>query len=588
VIDKDRAKIIKANKDEYSNTLKLLTENTYIPSGEGYYVTTNCMNGKYIPCTLLKRLSGINNLQIKNSGVLRRRVDKEKMLKALESFGLQYSLLYWQAETLHLMLELKFGRFDLSMNAGKSFISYLFCLMRAIKGYKTLIVVPKVTLATQMRSNFYENSQFLKAHVLDMLGGEFKVDTIYNKSERNKSNIIIGNAASLRNMAIKSKNKSHPDYENCKTFFDEIDYIIFDECHTMIGDGHYKKDSDYLKILNSCANIKSKFGYTGSPHIKGAKSLLMDNHLGTIMYRASARELEDAGQSAKHIYEAHVIEIGEIDTKKFESKMEQYKSKVLNGNVATFFNHNNFIETLPKNIIVKRIYKDKYWALGDKKILKSVANRKDDSISKKTDYKIVKYNESLAYNFSKMYWSVSEAYKNTILQNIQSHPPKENQLVFVDNLKDLYKLEEELKGIGREVIIFHGGVKAEDRPIIMNRLENGEGVILVSNYQLMSVGVSIKKLHRMHFYSSCKESVRFMQSFGRIIRKHSDIPLVFIHDWSTKLWASPSKTNRKYAESDYTTKKHGYLYNHQFHRLKTLKERLGYEYKRIVHTSTME
>jgi len=86
----------------------------------------------------------------------------------------------------------------------------------------------------------------------------------------------------------------------------------------------------------------------------------------------------------------------------------------------------------------------------------------------------------------------------------------------------------------------------------------------------------------LHYYSSCKRALRFMQSFGRIIRKHPTIPIVHIHDWSLKLWVEP--TNRKpVKETKSNTKKFGYLYNHLIHRLHTLQKRLGYGYDRIVH-----
>jgi len=583
VINKERARIVQANKQDVKYLKARLVAEKYQPrKGGGFMGIESAIEDmRYIPCTLLKRLKGIPNLKIENASLLYNPVPKPRISEGLESFGMEYPPYRWQLHTIHMMLSLPFGQFDLSMNAGKSYINYLFTLIRAMKGYKTLVVVPMKTLAIQMFKDFKGHSEHLNQATLDQIEGGYDTDVIYYNSRRVDSNIIIGNAASLGRMCAKDKNGNYLKPEH-KEFFESIDYVIFDECHSLVSDTYYKNDSGYLKVLKCCKNIKGKYGYTGTTQDEEEdpiKKLLVEKYIGCVVYKVPAKELEEAGQSATPKYHSHVIEVSQEATEHFHKKLNEYGDMVRKGRVARCINVDNFIDTVPNNIAKKKIYDKKYWLTGNPTTLKNIEKSKP---KKNVDFKILKYTETIAFNYSKLYWGTSKLYRNTVLSNILSHPPKENQLVFVDNLKDLHRLGELLSEKGRDVIKFYGDVKDAERVALMERMEEGEGLILVAMYQVMAIGVSIKKIHRLHYYSSCKRALRFMQSFGRIIRKHPTIPIVHIHDWSLKLWVEP--TNRKpVKETKSNTKKFGYLYNHLIHRLHTLQKRLGYGYDRIVH-----
>ncbi len=580
VINKYEAKLIQADKEDIKNINKHLVASKYVPRKGGGFVTSESgiENMLIIPTTLLRRLRGVPNVKIINGGILHNPIPKDKMIAALEAFGLEYPMHYWQSHTLNLMLSMPFGQYVLSMNAGKSYINYLYSLLRAMKGKKTVIVVPRLTLATQMFKDFVGHASFLTPQALEMLGGTYDVDCIYHGSRRVNSNIIIANSASLGIMSERDKdgNLVNPQY---KEFFDSVDYIIFDECHSMVGAEHYKTDSDYLKFYKVCNNTKGRYGYTGTEHSDPIKALLTDKYLGCIMYTVNAVELEEAGQSATPNYISNVILTTNEQSQLFYRKLDEYQKKVESGCVARCVDYKGFISTLPNTVKTINIYENKYWItaphtkylLGIEKSLEGRENLK------RYDYKILSYTETVAFNYSKLYWGGNSLFRDTVINNVLSHPPTENQLIFVDNLKDLHKLRDILLEKGREVVMFYGDLSADERMDIMKRMETEDGLIMVAMYHVMAVGVSIKKIHRMHLYSSCKEAIRFMQSFGRIIRKHPDIPIVFVHDWAIKLLPK---------DKDAKKNKYGYLFEHLKERLKTLNTRLGYTHTTITINQT--
>lgn len=63
-----------------------------------------------------------------------------------------------------------------------------------------------------------------------------------------------------------------------------------------------------------------------------------------------------------------------------------------------------------------------------------------------------------------------------------------------------------------------GKIREEQRQF----MEQENGVILVSNYQVMSTGVSIKNLHTLIFASPLKAFTTISQSLGRLMRKHKN------------------------------------------------------------------
>ena len=63
-----------------------------------------------------------------------------------------------------------------------------------------------------------------------------------------------------------------------------------------------------------------------------------------------------------------------------------------------------------------------------------------------------------------------------------------------------------------------GQTKVQDREKIRGDFEKSDGNVLFSNVQIMSTGVSIKRLHNVVFCFSSKSTTRVIQSIGRVLR----------------------------------------------------------------------
>lgn len=103
--------------------------------------------------------------------------------------------------------------------------------------------------------------------------------------------------------------------------------------------------------------------------------------------------------------------------------------------------------------------------------------------------------------------------------------------LFIDIMKELYgDIEIQQKDItGKKsfdfqkqygVFFLNGEDNAQTRESTRKILEEYDNAILVSNFQILSTGVNIKKLHNMVLASPLKSYVTITQSLGRGMRKH--------------------------------------------------------------------
>lgn len=95
-----------------------------------------------------------------------------------------------------------------------------------------------------------------------------------------------------------------------------------------------------------------------------------------------------------------------------------------------------------------------------------------------------------------------------------------NTLVLFDKIdigQNLFRKFRELHP-SRPAFYTDGQTKVQDREKVREDFEKSDGNVLFSNVQIMSTGVSIKRLHNVVFCFSSKSTTRVIQSIGRVLR----------------------------------------------------------------------
>lgn len=95
-----------------------------------------------------------------------------------------------------------------------------------------------------------------------------------------------------------------------------------------------------------------------------------------------------------------------------------------------------------------------------------------------------------------------------------------NTLILFDKIDIGQNLFEKFKTLYPNKPAFYtdGQTKVQDREKIRGDFEKSDGNVLFSNVQIMSTGVSIKRLHNVVFCFSSKSTTRVIQSIGRVLR----------------------------------------------------------------------
>lgn len=99
-----------------------------------------------------------------------------------------------------------------------------------------------------------------------------------------------------------------------------------------------------------------------------------------------------------------------------------------------------------------------------------------------------------------------------------------NTLVLFDKLdigKSLYEHYVSVYG-GERCFYNDGSTDVQDREQTRSGLEQSDSNVLFANVQIMSTGVSIKRLHNIVFCFSSKSTTRVVQSIGRTLRLFGD------------------------------------------------------------------
>jgi len=152
--------------------------------------------------------------------------------------------------------------------SGKSLIIYMIVMqLLKYKNYRGLIIVPRISLVHQLKTDFADYAEFIDFNV------DEHVHTISEGSEKHSEKpIIISTFQSI--------------YKLDKNYFEKFDYIIGDEAHLFTAQA--------LKyIAESCINAKYRIGLTGSLDGTKTHKLVLEGLFGSIKQVISTKELMD-------------------------------------------------------------------------------------------------------------------------------------------------------------------------------------------------------------------------------------------------------------------------------------------------------
>lgn len=297
--------------------------------------------------------------------------------------------------------------------SGKSFIIYLI-----LKYYnkKTLLIVPTISLVTQMKSD-------LISYGID----EQDIHTITAGAKKESDRgIVISTWQSI--------------YKQNKDYFQQYEVVFGDECHLF-------KSKSLIEIMTKLTKCKYRFGFTGT----------LD---GTLTHKLVLQGL-----------------FGEV---------KQYTKTV-------------------------ELIKDEHLSPFNIKCL----------ILKHTDEEC-KHVSRLNYQ-DEMDYLVSNDRRNKFIVSLAISLRGNSLLLFQYVEKHGKVLHDLIQQISpeREVHFVHGGINAEEREMVRERIESNEndlGVIIIASYGVFSTGINAPNLNNVVFCSPSKSRIRNLQSIGRVLR----------------------------------------------------------------------
>ena len=154
----------------------------------------------------------------------------------LRSLSLPVNLRDYQKDALIICINKKRCVIESSTGSGKSLVIY--SLIRYLKERKILLIVPTLTLISQMRSDFVKYSEDDKWNFDDnvhvITGGVAK---------ESDKNVFLSTWQSLYNLE--------------KSYFEQFDSVIVDETHLA-------HSTSFRHILENSTNADERFGFTGT------------------------------------------------------------------------------------------------------------------------------------------------------------------------------------------------------------------------------------------------------------------------------------------------------------------------------------
>jgi len=240
--------------------------------------------------------------------------------------------------------------------SGKSLIIYL--ILRYINAKRTLIVVPTISLVSQLASDFadygFESDRFIHR----VFAGQDK---------QTDKPITISTWQSL--------------YKLPKKYFEQFDVVIGDEAHLF-------KAKSLIDIMTGLTNAKHRIGTTGTLDGTKTHKLVLEGLFGPVLKVTTTKDLMDQGHVADFNIKCLILRYPDSVCQALKSATYQQEIEYLILNESRNKFISNLSLSLKGNTLVLYQYVDKHGKLLYDIINSKIGNRKCFFIYGKTDVEV--------------------------------------------------------------------------------------------------------------------------------------------------------------------------------------------------------
>lgn len=257
---------------------------------------------------------------------------KEDMLVNIKLFP-------FQMEAINSALKNEVGIINVPTGGGKTEI-----MAGVVKAYNkpTVVIADQRIVIEQIKE---------RLELRDVIN---EVGLFYGGSRPNGQHVVVGSIQSLMSPPASLKRKNFKQWkkrkENSKKFQEIVSasqLLLVDECDKAV-------DNRYRKLFMKYFHGRYKFGFSGTPfdEAKKVEALILKEHLGSIVFEISRREVEKTGNIIP--IRASMIAVGENGDKKDRTAFDIAQRELIIENEAYHNKIKQIIDAFPddRNLIL--------------------------------------------------------------------------------------------------------------------------------------------------------------------------------------------------------------------------------------------
>jgi len=441
-------------------------------------------------------------------------ITRDELTQFIENLNLPFKPYDYQFEYIYNSINEGRNIGVSSTSSGKSVMIYIIMMYMVSKHRKSVLIVPSISLVSQMYSDFKSYN--------------IKDDVTVHK-------ITAGCAKNFDSMITITTWQSI--YKSTELFKD-VDCIIVDEVHGAKGES-------LQKIMQSSINTRYKFGVTGTLPRPIDEKMTIVSAFGKTRKVITPMQLIDYGLATpieiKMLYclyhEEDILSAGKMDYQQEKHFIEhhinrnEYVAKITNtiskqsGNTFVMFGtveHGKFLLSL--------ILSDRYnISVDNVKVLEKISSKEIYETYNKNKHNLK--NSLFFYNgvFGDEEIAKVKGFLNSRIKSIKnkiqsgekfSITEKKEMEYFLENIeKDMELFISRFRSLtDDDVYIVYGKIEPEQREEIRKLLEAKTDAIVLGSFKTMSTGVSVKRLHNIILAASTKSYITLNQIIGRLMR----------------------------------------------------------------------
>jgi superfamily II DNA or RNA helicase len=426
-----------------------------------------------------------------------------------------FKLRNYQMEAIDKLLQFKKAIGLLCTGSGKSaIIHYIMQLLKfSGESNRTIIIVPNISLVTQLYSNIKDDYCFPDI--------EAQAYLLYGDTSAKDKKAISNPKGMDRPFLITTWQSV---YKKGINFFEQFDAMIIDEVHGVTASG-----KSLQNISKKCYNAKYKIGVTGTLSDVTIDKMSTIGYVGPKVYTLKSKTLIDLGFLSKIDIKNYIIRYDEPITELGQGLAYASEVKYIEQLEDRNLVMDHIIESIPRNnnilILAKHVkhMKEleeyltlKYPEFHVHKIDGSVKGtvREDIRIAISTSgddgdgIELSFGDESICINNNDIVKLTSGEFSKAELLT-------EDDIIDAEYFEMLYKFK---------ILNKLTSIKAA------SNVHGNNKHILVASYSTVATGINIPALHDIIFAASYKSKIKILQAIGRGLRKYKYKTNMTLHD----------------------------------------------------------